>query len=46
MVHVFNCAVMTKTSVCKKDMSLMSASVNVMGMCDHLVCLIGPSTAT
>jgi hypothetical protein len=38
--------VMTMTSMCGKDMSLMSTSAKVIGVCDHLVRVIGPSTAT
>jgi hypothetical protein len=46
MTHLSMCAMMTKASVCGKDVSLMSASVKVRGMCDHLVHVIGPLTAT
>jgi hypothetical protein len=44
--HFSMCVVITIASVCGKDMSLISASVKVSSMCDHLVHMIGPSTAT
>jgi hypothetical protein len=44
--HLSMCAMMTMASVCVKDMSLMLSSVKVIGVCDHLVNVIGHSTAT
>jgi hypothetical protein len=44
--HLSICDVITMASECGKDTSLMSASVKVMGMCDNLVRVIGPSTTT
>jgi hypothetical protein len=32
--------------MCGKEVSLMSASVKVIWTCDHLVLIMGPSTAT
>jgi hypothetical protein len=46
MSYLSICALMTMASVCGKDTSLMSTLVKVRGMCDHLVCVMGPSTAT
>jgi hypothetical protein len=44
--HFLMCATITIASGYGKDMSLISASVKVRGMCDHLVRMIGPFTAT
>jgi hypothetical protein len=44
--HLSMSDVMTMTSVCGEDTSLMSASVKVRDMWDHLVRVIRPSTAT
>jgi hypothetical protein len=37
---------MTMAYVCEKDTSLMSTSVKVIRVCDHLVHVIGPLTIT
>jgi hypothetical protein len=44
--HLSMCVVITIASMCGNDMSLISASVKVNWMCDHLLCMIGPSIAT
>jgi hypothetical protein len=44
--HLSMCIVITIASVHGKDTSLMSSSLKVIGTCDNLVLVIGPSTAT
>jgi hypothetical protein len=38
--------VTTMSSVCGNEDRLMSWAENVMGMWEHLVCVMGPSTTT
>jgi hypothetical protein len=40
------CVVMTMASVCGNETYLISAIVKVIGIWDHLVLMIGHSTAT
>jgi hypothetical protein len=44
--HLLMCDVIIIASVCRKDISMISSSLKVIRICDHLVRMIGSSTAT